>query len=195
MLRSLINSMRGRSALSMEREEWLEQYGQLQEGYPEQEQLEGEFVEGAVETVIGVVPQTIERFQTMPPVTASTANVRPERCCVYCGSGVYAPRGAGKIRCPKCFNDLPVQDLTLKGDVVEEAIITAGKITVAEDARVAAKLVATTIEIAGRVLGDVLASNLCTVRETGKVAGKILCRRLDLRPGAEIDGAVELIRD
>ncbi|HUO08758.1 MAG TPA: polymer-forming cytoskeletal protein [Phycisphaerae bacterium] len=187
--------MRGRSALAMEREQWLQQYGQMQNTYPEQEQLEGEFVEGAVEAVAEVVPQTGEMVQAMPRVTASTANVRPDRCCVYCGNGVYAPRGAGKIRCPKCFNDLPVQDVTLKGDVAEEAIITAGKITVAEDARVAAKLVATTIDIAGRVLGDVLASNLCTIRETGKQAGKILCRRLDLKPGAEIDGAVELIRD
>ena len=88
-----------------------------------------------------------------------------------------------------------MQDVTLTGDVIEEQIVTAGRIIVAENARVAAKLVASSVDIAGRVLGDVLASNVCTIRETGKQAGKILCRRLDLRPGAEIDGAIELIRD
>ena len=88
-----------------------------------------------------------------------------------------------------CCTEVSVQDVTLSGDVVEEQVVTAGRIVVEENARVAAKLVASNIDIAGRVLGDVLASNVCTIRETGKQAGKILCRRLDLRPGAEIDGA------
>ena len=183
MLRSLINSMKGRSALAVERE-LLEQYGGSG----------GNDGAGA-----GVVPETVERFKPVIEIVKTTSRpvraVRPERSCVHCGFAMYIPRGAQRVRCPKCCTEVSVQDVTLTGDVVEEQIVTAGRIIVEENARVAAKLVASSIDIAGRVLGDVLASNICTIRETGKQAGKILCRRLDLRPGAEIDGAIELIRD
>jgi hypothetical protein len=176
MLRSLINSMKGRSALAVERE-LLEQGGDA-----------------------GMVaPEAVERFKNVTEIVKTTSRPvpapRPERCCVHCGHALYVPRGAQRVRCPMCCTEVSVQDLTLAGDVVEEQIVTAGRITVEENARVAAKLIASNIDIAGRVLGDVLASNVCTIRETGKQAGKILCRRLDLRPGAEIDGAIELIRD
>jgi cytoskeletal protein CcmA (bactofilin family) len=121
--------------------------------------------------------------------------VRPERCCVYCGHAIYVGPRVPRVRCPKCFQDLAAQDVILHGVVEASQIVTAGKIIVAEDARVAAELVACSVEIAGRVLGNVLASQRCTILETGKQAGRILCRNLDLRPGAEVIGQIELIRD
>jgi len=150
-----------------------------------------EQVEEVERARIGVVHNVI---QVLPKVTASRETVRPARCCVYCGHGLYVPSKVARIRCPKCVREVPVQDVTLTGEVVQEQVLTAGKIVVAEDARVAANLVASSVEIAGRVLGDVLASNVCRIEETGKVAGNILCRRLDLRLGAEVEGAVELIQ-
>jgi hypothetical protein len=188
MLRSLINSMKGRSALAVERE--LVQQAAVGTG-------EGSGA-GAVGGV-AVVPERTERFIPVIEQVKTTSRrapvPRPERCCVHCGHALYVPRGAHRVRCPMCCTEVSVQDVTLTGDVVQEHVVTAGRIVVEENARVAAKLVASSIDIAGRVLGDVLASNVCTIRETGKQAGKILCRRLDLRPGAEIDGAIELIRD
>ena len=99
-----------------------------------------------------------------------------------------------RVRCPKCLADLPAKDVLLTGDVEETQVVTAGKITVAPGARVAADLVACTVEIAGMVLGDVLASHRCRVTDTGKLAGRILCRRLDIAPGATVEGPVELVQ-
>jgi cytoskeletal protein CcmA (bactofilin family) len=76
-----------------------------------------------------------------------------------------------------------------------DEVVTAGKITVTMGARVAADLVACTVEVAGKVLGDVLASQECRVRCTAQVSGRILCRQLVLEPGAQIEGMVETIRE
>ncbi|MGN6369122.1 MAG: polymer-forming cytoskeletal protein [Phycisphaerae bacterium] len=193
--------MRGRSALAVERA-LLVQNGAGLGGVSGGSGMNSEGSEtdsARISPEFGEVLPGVERFKTVTENIKTTRRAvrepRPERCCVHCGFGMYIPRGAQRVRCPKCCNDVSVVDVTLTGDVVEEQIVTAGKIVVEADARVAAKLVASSVEIAGRVLGDVLASNVCTIMETGKQAGKILCRRLDLRPGAEIDGAIELIRD
>jgi hypothetical protein len=121
--------------------------------------------------------------------------VRPELVCVYCGHPLYAPPKAVQVRCPVCIREIPVVDLTLRGDVQKaDAIVTAGKITVAVGARVAAELVACTVEIGGKVLGDVLASQACRVRCTAKVSGRIICRHLTLEPGAQVEGMMETVR-
>ncbi len=118
----------------------------------------------------------------------------PERCCVYCGHPLYAPPRTLKIRCPKCFQELPALHITLSGPMSETQILTAGKITLTADAHVRAQLVACSIDIAGMVLGDVIASHVCRIQSGGKVAGRVLCRRLNLEPGACLEGQVELIR-
>jgi hypothetical protein len=133
-------------------------------------------------------------IERLPAVTASREMVRPERCCVYCGHAIYVGPRVPRVRCPKCFQDIAVQDVLLVGVVESGQIVTAGKIVVHEDARVAADLVACSVEIAGRVLGNILASQRCVILPTGKLAGRILCRHLDLRPGAEVVGEIELIR-
>jgi hypothetical protein len=126
----------------------------------------------------------------------STRQVRPERCCVYCGHGLYVPPKAVKVRCPVCIREISVVDVTLQGDVQRaDEIVTAGKIIVAIGARVAADLVACSVEVGGKVLGDILASQSCRVRCTAKVSGRILCRHFTLEPGAQLEGMIETIRD
>jgi cytoskeletal protein CcmA (bactofilin family) len=97
------------------------------------------------------------------------------------------------LRCPKCFREQPLKDVTLTGDVTEERVMTAGKIIVAAGARVCAELVACKVDIAGKVLGNVVASQTCHIRATGKLAGQVLCRYLQLDEGAEMEGSVEIV--
>jgi hypothetical protein len=126
---------------------------------------------------------------------ASKNAIRPERCCVFCGHALYVPPKAALVRCPVCSRELSVTDVLLSGDVQKaDEIITAGKITVSIGARVAADLVGCVVEVSGKVLGDILASQTCRVRCTAKVSGRILCRQLVLEPGAEISGLVETVR-
>jgi Polymer-forming cytoskeletal len=173
MLRSILNSSRGRSAAGLRSNNVVVIEGTRGAGIP---LVDGPFIE------------------RLPEVTASRETVRPERCCVYCGHGIYVGPRVPRVRCPKCFQDIAVQDILLVGVVETGQVVTAGKITVDADARVAADLVACSVEIAGRVLGNILASQRCVILPTGKQAGRILCRHLDLRPGAEVVGEIELIQ-
>ena len=118
----------------------------------------------------------------------------PERCCLYCGHPLFAPPRAIKVRCPKCLQELPAKHLTVSDDPGEPRILTAGKIIVPEGTQIAAELVACNIDIAGMVLGNILASHTCHIRKQGKIAGNILCRRINLEPGAELQGQIELIK-
>ena len=128
--------------------------------------------------------------------TASATAIRPQRCCVYCGHELYVPPKVTFVRCPVCIREISVVDVVLNGDVQKgDEIVTAGKITVAMGARVAADLVACDVEVMGKVLGDVLASQVCRVRCTAKVSGHVLCRHLVLEPGAEVTGTIETIRE
>src|ERR1700744_1746031 len=99
MLRSLINSMKGRSALAVERE-------LLEQG----------------ESTGVLVPEAVERFKNVTEIVKTTSRPvpppRPERCCVHCGHALYVPRGAQRVRCPMCCTEVSVQDLTLTGDVM-----------------------------------------------------------------------------
>jgi cytoskeletal protein CcmA (bactofilin family) len=90
---------------------------------------------------------------------------------------------------------MPIKDLTLTGELQQDRILTAGRITVAAEARFQGELVACNVEIAGMVLGNILASHTCRLRPTAKVAGNILCRHLIIDPGALLEGQVELVRE
>ncbi|HVX85793.1 MAG TPA: polymer-forming cytoskeletal protein [Phycisphaerae bacterium] len=130
----------------------------------------------------------------MVEAVSRPAHIRPERCCVFCGHDLYVPPKTTQVRCPVCSRELSVVDVVLRGDVQKaDEIITAGRIDVSIGARVAADLVGCSVEISGKVLGDVLASQLCRVRCTAKVSGRILCRQLIVEPGAEVTGIVETI--
>jgi hypothetical protein len=131
----------------------------------------------------------------LPPISTGTDTViHPDRCCVYCGHAVYAPPRVPRVRCPHCTQELPVKDITLSGEVREQRILTGGKIIVASDARIEAELVACHVDIAGKVMGNILASHCCRLRPTAKLAGDILCRHLQIDPGALLEGQVELIK-
>jgi cytoskeletal protein CcmA (bactofilin family) len=119
--------------------------------------------------------------------------VRIDKCCIHCGHALYVPPKAAQVRCPVCGTTVDARDVTLSGDVAADRTVTAGRILVDESARVMGDLVAARVEIAGRVVGTVLASQGCIVRATGKVAGAIVTRSLRVDPGAEIDATIERI--
>jgi hypothetical protein len=171
MLWSLLNSVKGKSALS---------------SFAPADHLQPEIIQTAL-------PDRIPPVRPTP--AGAGGSIRPEKCCVYCGHLLYAPPRVPRVRCPRCSQEMAIKDVILSGDVREERIVTAGKIVVTSTARVEAELVACNIEIAGRVLGSVLASYCCRLKPTAKVAGNILSRHLEIDPGALLEGQVELVRE
>jgi hypothetical protein len=130
-----------------------------------------------------------------PAPKAAGALVHPAHCCVYCGHLVYTPPRAVTIRCPMCAHELPVEDILLSGTVTDPEVITCGKIVVVENTLVRGNLIACTIDVAGSVCGDIVASHLCTLRPTARHVGRLLSRNLNLQEGAVVESYIELIRD
>jgi hypothetical protein len=183
MWRSLLNSARGRSSVGTTIA------AATPFAYPQ-----------LVPPTVSSRPRSIEILEqrpepeqaTRPPSFVTTD--APARCCVHCGHVLYVPPKVLRMRCPKCSVDLPAKDIHLTGEIHAEQVLTAGKIVVGADGRVSAQLVACSVDIAGMVLGTVLASHTCRLRATAKVAGNLLCRHLQIDPGARLEGTVELIR-
>jgi len=121
--------------------------------------------------------------------------VCPSHCCVYCGVPIYAPPRTPQVSCPKCYRQISVKDIVITGTVIKERFITAGKIVVSPKAVVTAELIACHIELAGEVNGTVLASHTCSIRRTGKHAGMLLTRYLNIQTGAILQSEIEIIRD
>src|SRR6185437_6572797 len=107
-----------------------------------------------------------------PVARVAGALVHPAHCCVYCGHLVYTPPRAVTIRCPMCAHELPVEDILLSGTVTDPEVITCGKIVVVENTLVRGNLIACTIDVAGSVCGDIVASHLCTLRPTARHVGR-----------------------
>jgi len=128
------------------------------------------------------------------PGGAGASFVHPAHCCVYCGHLVYTPPRAVTIRCPMCTHDLPVEDVLLSGTVTDREVITCGKIVVVENTVVTGNLIACSIDVSGSVVGDIVASYLCTMRPTARHVGRLLARFLNLQEGAVVESAVEVDR-
>ena len=121
--------------------------------------------------------------------------VSPSHCCVYCGHPLHVPPRTPQVHCVKCYRQMSAKDIVITGTVIKERFLTAGKITVAPKAVVTAELVACHIELAGEVNGTVLASHTCSIRRTGKHAGMLLTRYLNIQTGAILQSEIEIIRD
>ena len=113
--------------------------------------------------------------------------------CIFCGSAIFPSERSLQVQCSTCRHYVNVRDITIKGTHDHPRTITAGVIVVEEGARVSGDLLAQTVIVKGRVLGNILAADECQVLPTGKVAGHILCARLKISPGARVEGTIERV--
>ena len=95
--------MKGRSALAVERE-LLEQSGAFGGAIATGNPGAGVGAVGAV----GVAPETVERFKPVTEIVKTTSRparaVRPERCCVHCGFGMYILQGGAHRVLPEVLH-------------------------------------------------------------------------------------------
>ena len=82
------------------------------------------------------------------------------------------------------------EDLTIDGEV--EGLIELGghSLTIGQDARIKADLLAKTVTISGKVTGNVKAVEKVDLRATGSVTGDITAPRFVMADGATVMGKV-----
>jgi cytoskeletal protein CcmA (bactofilin family) len=86
------------------------------------------------------------------------------------------------------------QDLRIEG-LAEGEIRCEGTLTVAEGARVKAKVTASTITIAGELDGEVLCHGVFQIMPSGQVSASVSARRLIVQEGGLYNGEFRMITD
>lgn len=86
---------------------------------------------------------------------------------------------------------ISAEDLTIDGDV--EGLIELGghSLTIGQDARIKADLLAKTVTISGRVTGNVRGVEKVDLRATAMVEGDITAPRFAMAEGATVTGKVQ----
>ncbi len=86
------------------------------------------------------------------------------------------------------------QNLRIEG-IAEGEIQCEGTLTVAEGARVKAKVTASTITIAGELQGEVVCRGIFQILPTGEVEATVSARRLIVQEGGLYNGDFHMITD
>jgi cytoskeletal protein CcmA (bactofilin family) len=86
---------------------------------------------------------------------------------------------------------ISAEDLTIDGDVEGSIELGGHSLTIGQDARIKADLLAKTVTISGKVTGNVKAVEKVELRSTGSVAGDITAPRFVMADGATVIGKVQ----
>jgi cytoskeletal protein CcmA (bactofilin family) len=83
------------------------------------------------------------------------------------------------------------EDLTIDGDVEGSIELGGHSLTIGQDARIKADLLAKTVTISGKVTGNVKAVDKVDLKATGIVDGNITAPRFAMADGATVMGKVQ----
>jgi cytoskeletal protein CcmA (bactofilin family) len=86
---------------------------------------------------------------------------------------------------------ISAEDLTIDGDVQGSIELGEHTLTIGQDARIKADLLAKTVTISGMVKGNVKAVDKVDLRSTGSVDGDITAPRFVMADGATVMGKVQ----
>lgn len=112
------------------------------------------------------------------------------------GQGVGEKTSESVIDRDSHFNGLyeTGQNLRIEG-VAEGEIVCEGTLTVAQGARVKAKVTAQTISIAGELEGEVVCRSIFQILPSGQVQATVSARRLVVQEGGLYNGEFRMITD
>jgi cytoskeletal protein CcmA (bactofilin family) len=110
------------------------------------------------------------------------------------GAGVEPGGSESRVDRDSHFNGLfeTKQNLRIEG-IAEGEIQCEGTVTVAEGARVKAKVTANTVTIAGVLEGDVICRDVFQIMPTGQVEATVSARRLIVQEGGFYNGEFHMI--
>jgi cytoskeletal protein CcmA (bactofilin family) len=83
------------------------------------------------------------------------------------------------------------EDLTIDGDVEGSIELGGHSLTIGQDAKIKADLLAKTVTISGKVTGNVKAVEKVDLRATGVVVGDITAPRFVMADGSTVMGKVQ----
>lgn len=118
--------------------------------------------------------------------------------CYFCGHGFEVSTRTMSVPCPKCNKALKVEDVNIKTYLPVNDLQTCGKITVAKNGRVVAKLIQAGegIECEGTLEGAIKTNGELTLGPKASWKGKSLhSKALRIADGAMLVGYVKVPAD
>lgn len=84
-------------------------------------------------------------------------------------------------------------DLTISGAVTGSVFLPGRRVLVTETGEVTADITCRVIEIEGRVLGNLRATDRVTIRKASHVNGNIIAPKIQLEEGCQFKGSVKML--
>ena len=113
--------------------------------------------------------------------------------CPHCGEPLRVAIRAINTRCTACHRHLRLEDVVIRGESPLTRVVTCGSILIEPSAKFQGTLQGSEIVIAGLVLGTVIGTQRVEVTSTGKVAGTVATRHLQVHDAALIDGQINIL--
>ncbi len=85
-----------------------------------------------------------------------------------------------------------VRDLSIDGKVTGSIFLPENRVWVGDSADVHANISARIIEVAGKVVGDLMAADHVVIRSSSTVEGDIVAPQIQLEEGCQFKGAVQM---
>lgn len=84
------------------------------------------------------------------------------------------------------------EDFVIQGRVEGKISLDNNNLTVGEEGRIRADIVARVIVVEGELVGDMYGTEKVVIRATGRVKGNIVSPRVTLEDGAKFKGSIEM---
>jgi cytoskeletal protein CcmA (bactofilin family) len=131
------------------------------------------------------VGDALERLQSMYPAESATESAKPKYTAKSADGNLIAGAGVKlKGQIAACHT------LTVEGKI--DVSVRARKIIVVDGGAVVGKADVCDAEIAGRFDGDLSVSGKLVIRRTGHISGNVSYGQLEIEPGGELRGRVEV---
>ena len=86
------------------------------------------------------------------------------------------------------------EDLTVDGHVEGQIDLKQNVLTIGQNGRIKAQISAKSVVVLGEVVGNIKASDMVTIRDTGAVEGDIISPRIAIAEGARFRGKIDMQR-
>jgi hypothetical protein len=142
--------------------------------------------------LVAVSPRHVDA--AMAKSTPATTARRPIRC-YFCGNRFEVSLRTMSVPCPKCNKALKVEDITVKSYLPVNDLQTCGRITIAKNGRVVAKVIRSGdgIDCEGTLEGALETDGPIVLGEKASWKGKsLMCKSIAIAEGAKLVGYMKI---
>lgn len=126
---------------------------------------------------------------------SATRSITHKRvCCYHCGNELLVSTRALSLFCPLCNQRVSVEDHFISSRYQQSHIDTCGSLVVSAGGDLRARLRVHSLEVDGRLHGNVVVTDKVAINSSGSVTGDITAKRLEVQCGGLLKGFCKIER-